>query len=136
MKKLMLIVLFGVLAVNVVFAQQRRTLDALTENQIKNLEDAILSGNDGLSKSGIYLACKYQLPQVENMLIAKLKTEDNPLNRVFIARVLFRISSEEGMKCVRQMVKSDPNQRVRIICAFLCEDYLNKEVKPLAILNQ
>ncbi|MBU1097046.1 MAG: HEAT repeat domain-containing protein [Bacteroidetes bacterium] len=136
MKNLITLIMFVIVGSGIVSAQSKNYVESLTPSQIKNLENAILSENDGLCRSAIYLAGKYQLPQVEKALITKLEKEEDPLNRVFIARVLHRINSDEGMKYIQQMTKNDSNERVRVICSMLCEDYYKTRVNPVATLNQ
>jgi len=117
MKNLITLIMFVIVGSGIVSAQSKNYVESLTPSQIKNLENAILSENDGLCRSAIYLAGKYQLPQVEKALIT-------------------RINSDEGMKYIQQMTKNDSNERVRVICSMLCEDYYKTPVNPVATLNQ
>lgn len=120
-----LVLLFFVLGITVSFGQNQK-LSSVTNHKyaLQNLEMGIQSENQGVRKSAIYLAGKYQFIETEDTLIKQLKVESESNIKVLIGLALFRMNSEKGMNELYKLVSSDKNPRVRkmsqaIYCVYL-----------------
>lgn len=97
---------------------------------VLDLVNGIKSENDGLRRTSIYLAGKYQLEQTVDVLIMQMGNEKIPSNRILIALSLFRIGEERGMNLILQTALSDIDPEVRRICSALVVEQNNSLKAP------
>ena len=92
---------------------QKNIIVSLNEEAIGNLETAIKSDNDGLRKSGIYLAGKHSVSEVSETLVEQLDVETDPNLRILIIRVLYIIDNDRYIDEIYNLAMNDENLRVR-----------------------
>lgn len=97
---------------------------------VLDLVNGIKSENDGLRRTSIYLAGKYQLEQTVDVLIMQMGNEKIPSNRILIALSLFRIGEERGMNLILRTALSDIDPEVRRICSALVVEQNNSLKAP------
>jgi HEAT repeat protein len=109
---------------------QKQSISDVTTNEyaLNNLIAGIQSENDGLKRSSIYLAGKYRIAEVENVLIKQLQKEENPSTKILIALVLYEMGSTEGLIAVQQMAQNDDNERVRRMATHIYNEYLINDI--------
>jgi HEAT repeat protein len=90
---------------------------------ISNLINGINSENEGLRRSSIYFAGKYEYRETTSALVEQLKKEKNPNTRLLIANSLFRIGDPEAMKSVLEISRKDSNNKVRRIAGAIYEAF-------------
>ena len=99
------------------------------KNAVENLILGIQSENDGLRKTSIYYAGKYQIDQTVDALIDALKDEKNSNLRILIALSLFRIGNDNGLDAVYDNAVSEKDPNVKRMCYAIVEEYkANKNV--------
>ena len=96
----------------------------VSRNAIDNLITGINSENEGLRRSAIYFAGKYEYAETTEALVAQLKKEDNPNTRLLIANALFRIGDPFGMEAVLEISQSDSNAKVKRIAGAIYETFV------------
>ena len=108
---------------------QINSIRDITDNKyaLENLLDGINSDNEGVKRSSIYLAGKYRIAEAERVLIAQLKREQNPGNRILIALVLYKLKSEKGLSVVRKLALHDNNQNVRRMSTHIYNEYITND---------
>ena len=92
---------------------QKNIIVSLNEEAIGNLKTAIKSDNDGLRKSGIYLAGKHSVSEVSETLVEQLDVETDPSLRILIIRVLYIIDNDRYIDEIYNLAINDENFRVR-----------------------
>jgi HEAT repeat protein len=92
-------------------------------NAIANLIVGINSENDGLRKSAIYFAGKYDIDQAVDPLIEQLKVEKNPSLRLLIALSLYKIGNEKGLDAIYANVLLEKDPHVKRMCNAIFEEY-------------
>lgn len=117
MKNLILTLTAAVVMTTAVFAQPGN----FKKNDYANLTIAIKSDNDGLRRSGIYLAGKYQMKELSGELIGQLKKEDDASTKILIALALYRIGTDEGIAAIENLSKTDRNKEVKRMAAAIVE---------------
>lgn len=96
------------------FAQgDKVVVKKLNDNELKNLTTAITSENEGLRRSGIYLAGKYKIVEVVDELTEILSEEKDPNNRVLIMLALHEIGTDEALKAIKKLAANDEDIYVR-----------------------
>jgi hypothetical protein len=93
---------------------------------IPNLLIAIQSDNDGLRESAAYYLGEYRCPNAVLPLMAMLKNSEREATRIVAALALCRIGEARGVYAVKQAVKFDTSEKVRMLAAF----YYNEYYKP------
>jgi HEAT repeat protein len=101
-----------------VFAQK-----PISENAIKNLITGIASENEGLRKSSIYFAGKYEYIETVESLANQLVKEENPSIKILIANALFRIGDPNSMEMVLKVSIKDNNPKVKRITSAIYETF-------------
>ncbi|QQS36680.1 MAG: hypothetical protein IPM56_01610 [Ignavibacteriales bacterium] len=94
---------------------------------LKNLELGIMSENNGLSRSSVYLCGKYKIAELVNVLTEKVKKEEDESLRLLIALTLNEISTPESMAVVDGMSVNDPDLRVKKFCKLIMNEYLDTQ---------
>lgn len=93
---------------------QMGNLDAKKQKKaIENLIVGIQSSNEGVKRDCIYYAALYELAETVNVLVAELKKEKNPKNRILIALALYRIGDEEGIQAVYDAASIETDAKVK-----------------------
>jgi HEAT repeat protein len=106
-------------------AAQPNSIKNITDNEyaLKNLLEGINSENNGVKRSSIYFAGKYKIAEAEETLIAQLKREQDPDNKILIALVLYKLQSKEGLMAVKNMAVKDDDQEVRRMSTHIYNEY-------------
>lgn len=112
-----------------VFSQQYKS-EKLTECAVNNLLVGIKSDNDGLRRSSIYMAGKYKIEKMVNVLSEMLEAENDANTRILIALSLYQIGSENVLPAVRKASLNDKDVKVKKICteiynALIQNNYLS-----------
>jgi HEAT repeat protein len=109
---------------------QKQSIKDVTANEyaLKNLISGIQSENTGVQRSSIYFAGKYRIAEVENVLVEKLKKEEDASTRILISLVLYEMGSEEGLLAVHQLAQNDDSERVRRMATHIYNQYLINDV--------
>jgi len=90
--------------------------NVFTEKALGNLVMGIQSDNYGLKRDCIYLAAKYKLSELVNVLVDEFKSEKNPKTRVLIALALYNIGDRNGIESVYRASANDLDLKVRKTC--------------------
>ena len=101
----------------------------LKPKTIANLIVGINSENEGLRKSAIYLAGKYEIDQAVIALIEQLKAEKKSSVRISIVLALHKIGNEKGLDAIyaNALLENDPN--VKRMCNAIVEEFnANKSI--------
>lgn len=127
MKRLNLsaVVLVLLLGATGLFAQSDSKLQNIKPVYIENLAMGIMSENHGLSRSSIYLAGKYKITELVDVLIDRVSEEYDESMRLLIAVTLNEIGSPKGMAVVQKLAKEDSDLRVKKMCALIMNEYAN-----------
>lgn len=125
-----LILLLSVFLLSTTAPAQTQSITDVTTNKyaLKNLIAGIQSENNGVKRSSIYFAGKYRIAEVEDVLINRLKKEEDASTRILIALVLYEMGSEEGLLVVRQLAENDDNERVRRMATHIFNEHLINDV--------
>ncbi len=115
-KAVSLITVLMLLSSTVLSAQNDKTAD-VRKSAIKNLVEGINSDNTGLKKSCIYMAGRYKLQEMLDVLSEKLEDEKDADVRVLIALSLYQIGLNKGIDAVKEAAIYDKDLKVRKICA-------------------
>ncbi|MCU7490370.1 MAG: HEAT repeat domain-containing protein [Ignavibacteria bacterium] len=112
------------------FAQTNSVpVKALVVNRtaIGNLIMGIESDNTGLSRSSIYYAGLYRVPEAVKPLLEKMRSESDASTKILIALALFRIGDPEGMDMIESLSVKDPDSRVRRMCSAIFNEYVSPD---------
>jgi hypothetical protein len=90
---------------------------------IPNLLIGIQSDNDGLRESAAYYLGEYRCPNAVLPLMAMLKNSEREATRIVAALALCRIGDARGAYAVKQAVKFDSSEKVRVLAAFYYNEY-------------
>lgn len=107
------IVLLAVISTNLVAQGDKIVARNLNKTALQNLTAAITSENEGLRRSGIYLAGKYKIAEVVDELTEIFSEEKDPNNRVLIVLALHEIGSDEALKAIKKLAVNDEDLYVR-----------------------
>jgi len=116
---MVLMVAFGLLFFTGLSAQSKRTYSV---NDIQNLVNAVTSENDGLKRSGIYLAGFYKVKELCPVLVESF-TAETEKNKILIALSLYQIQEENSMSKLTELSGKEKNPEVRRICNAIVEQY-------------
>lgn len=105
-----------------------------SDTEIATLINGIKSKNDGLMRSSIYFAGKYEIGDAADALIEKLKEETDPSNIVLIALSLYKIGDQEAIYKVLELANSSDNERVKRILSAIVLEHL-KETNSSYVLR-
>lgn len=127
MKRLTLstFVLMLLLGTTGLFAQSNSKSGSIKTIYIENLAMGIQSENHGLSRSSIYLAGKYKINELEDVLINRVTNEYDESMRILIALTLNEIGSPKGMAIVQKLANEDSDPRVKKMCTLIMNEYAN-----------
>lgn len=127
---LMLMVTLSSLTVN---AQNKLASVTGSKYAKENLVASINSVNEGVRKSAIYLVGNYKLTEFSDVLVERLKNEENASIRLLIAYAIFEIKNVKAMEAVKELAKTDKDLKVRNISNMIYKEYQTK-VKDTASL--
>jgi HEAT repeat protein len=112
------------LAASNLFAQGKKLNNTVSSKRAaENLIAGIKSENEGLKRSSIYFAGKYEVKETINTLIDLLEEEKNPANRVLIALALYKIGSAEGLEAIKELSLNDKDGYVKRMCKAISNAY-------------
>ena len=123
MKRLILAITVIILFSSV-YAQEISVQSKITENAKQNLLMGIQSDNNGLVRSCIYLAGKYNIVELVPVLIEKAKTEKSRNNRILIALSLSKMNTSEALDAVYELAMNDNDNKVRRVCGAIFQQFL------------
>jgi hypothetical protein len=99
---------------------------------LNNLINGINSENDGLRRSAIYFAGKYQVSELAGALTKQLETETSPQNRALILLTLYRISGEECNKAIQKYVINGRDPEARKLAQSMLNEYTINNLPSLS----
>ena len=99
------------------------TLNERAQKAVANIVIGIKSENDGLKRSAIYFAGKYQLKETSDALVDQFSVEKDPSTKILIAHSIFRIHNDSAMEKIYEMSVKDINPKVRRLTAAIYETY-------------
>lgn len=117
------VMLFAVLML-ATFVKAQEIENSYSKESVKTLVKGIDSGNDGLSRSSIYMAGKYRVAEAVDALIEKISTAKDPDTRILIALSLYEIRDQKGLDAVKAQSLNDLSEKVRNMSAMLYAEYL------------
>ncbi|MDZ7764116.1 MAG: hypothetical protein U5K00_06770 [Melioribacteraceae bacterium] len=103
---------------------QAQVHESFSEKEIENLISGINSENNGLMRSSVYFAGKYQIEAVVETLVDKLESEEEPSNIILIAMTIYKIGDREALMKVLDTAKSSENERVKHMLNAIVAEYL------------
>ncbi|MCW8804597.1 MAG: HEAT repeat domain-containing protein [Ignavibacteriaceae bacterium] len=117
---------------------QKKSINEITSNKyaLENLVAGIQSDNTGVKRSSIYFAGKYRIAEIESVLIAQLKEEEDPSTKILIALVLYELGSEEGLFEVKNLSLSDEDAKVRRMATQIYNEYLVNDGASTAFITE
>ncbi len=118
----LLLTVFFFLAISINAIDKRE----FSETAIENLVAGINSDNNGLMRSSIYFAGKYQVAEASKALVNKLNSEKEPSNIILIALALYQIGDRQGMMEVLDLAKTSQNERVQRRLFSIATEYMNQ----------
>ena len=127
---LSVVLLLVVFLLSTVAIAQKQSIGNVTTNEhaLKNLIAGIQSENKGVKRSSIYFAGKYQIAEVEDVLIRQLHVERDASTRILISLVLYEMGSTEGLLAVQQLAQNDDSKRVRSMAKQIYNEYLINDI--------
>ncbi len=127
---LSVVLLLVVFLLSTVAIAQKQSIGNVTTNEhaLKNLIAGIQSENKGVKRSSIYFAGKYQIAEVEDVLIRQLHVEKDASTRILISLVLYEMGSTEGLLAVQQLAQNDDSKRVRSMATQIYNEYLINDI--------
>lgn len=94
---------------------------------VGNLIMGIESENQGVSRSSIYYAGLYRIPEAVKPLMERMRNEPDASTKILIALSLFRIGDPEGLDMVQLLAKEDLNPKVRRMCSAIYNEYVSPD---------
>lgn len=104
------------------------------EKVAKNLIANLTSDNKGVRESSAFLLGELKIEQGVVPLMALLHNDSNESSRIVAALSLSKIGAARGTFAVKQAVRFDDSQRVRLVCAWFANLYTHPqpfEIIPL-----
>ncbi|MFH1194159.1 MAG: hypothetical protein V1720_00525 [bacterium] len=127
---------FTVFAMSSTFAQATQPQTKFNEKEIANLKIGIQSENEGLKRSAIYLAGKYALNDLVDVLVEQLKNENKAATRHLIALSLYKIGNAYGMEAVKETAMTDKDARIKRLAAAIYDEYVFENEHKYYSLNE
>lgn len=103
-----------------------------SENEIKNITNAVKSDNPGLKKSGIYFVYKYNIGEAVEVLKEEFKRSDDTALKVFIARTIHKVGNDEDMSFLKYAAFQENNEYVKQMCVNLYSHHLDSTKQLIA----
>lgn len=110
--------------------------NSYSKESVKTLVNGINSGNDGLTRSSIYIAGKYRVSEAVDALIEKMAEAKNPDTRILIVLSLYEIRDPKGMEAVKALSLNDISEKVRNMSAMIYAEYLKNSDFGYASVNR
>ncbi len=102
------------------------------EKVAKNLIANLASENKGVRESSAFMLGELRIEEGIIPLMAILHDDPNESSRIVAALSLSKIGEARGTFAVKQAVRFDESQRVRLVCAWFANQYSNP--KPFEII--
>jgi HEAT repeat protein len=108
---------------------QSISIKEITKNKyaLDNLIAGIKSDNCGIKRSSIYLAGKYRIKEVKDVLLDQLNNENEACTRILIALVLYEMGDSDGLLSVKDLIKTDEDEKVRRMATHIYYSYLKND---------
>ena len=106
------------------FVKAQDVENSFSKESVKTLVNGINSGNDGLTRSSIYMAGKYRVAEAVDALVEKMTTAKDPNTRILIALSLYEIRDPKGLEAVKEQSLNDLSEKVRSMSAMIYSEYL------------
>ena len=123
--------IFGVIALAIILALpatasdlKKEIGDAKYDLAVQNLLNGVSSTNDGLRRSAIYQLGELQAEDAVIPLMRVLRNCTDERCRVAAAWALCKIGDERGVYAVKQAVRFDDSQKVKLHCAWYYNLYV------------
>lgn len=91
---------------------------------VTNLMNGLASSNRGLRESSAFMLGEEKAPQAVVPLMRMLRYGEEESSRIVAALSLCRIGDPRGVYAVRQSARFDENERVRTLCAWFYNQYV------------
>ncbi|MBV6511191.1 MAG: hypothetical protein FMNOHCHN_00670 [Ignavibacteriaceae bacterium] len=92
---------------------------------VQNLIEGIRSENCGLRRSSVYMAGKYRITEVNDVLIEVMKTEKDPSTRILIALSICNIGEPSGMEAILNFSHNEKDPKAKRMFINIYQDYKN-----------
>lgn len=91
---------------------------------VTNLMNGLASGNRGLKESAAFMLGEEKATRAVVPLMQMLRSADDESSRIVAALSLCRIGEPRGVYAVRQAARFDESERVRTLCAWFYNQYV------------
>jgi hypothetical protein len=125
--------IFGVIALAIILALPATANDVKKEIgeakydlAVQNLLNGVMSPNDGLRRSAIYQLGELQAEDAVIPLMRVLRSCTDERCRVAAAWALCKIGDDRGAYAVKQAVRFDDSQKVKLHCAWYYNLYVSE----------
>jgi len=118
--KLVLAAVLSLAIIGTVIAQKNSGWTPLAK---KNLVAGIMSDNEGLKSSSIYLAGKYKIQETVPALMKVFKTEKNNSIKILAAFSLYKIGDVKSLTEMRKIVQNENDPKTRSTCNTIIEQF-------------
>lgn len=110
-------------------AQEPSKIDA---KAVKNLKAALVSENDGVRTSAIYMAGLYRIDDAAEMLRNEIKNGKDGYTKKLAALSLYRIGDAEGINLIKKMAKFEQDKEVKRMYLAIADQYYTDMKNVLA----
>jgi len=108
---------------------QSNSINEITKNKyaLDNLIAVIKSENCGIKRSAIYLAGKYRIKEVKDVLLEELNSGNEACTRILIALVLYELGEPKGLLSVKNQIEADEDQKSRRMATQIYYNFLKHD---------
>lgn len=132
MKNALVLLAAAVMLLAPAFAAEKETPKIDREKVAKNLINNLNSDNKGVRESSAFMLGELRYEEGVIPLMAILHDDPNESSRIVAALSLSKIGAARGTFAVKQSVRFDESQRVRLVCAWFANMY--SDPKPFEII--
>jgi hypothetical protein len=101
-----------------------------------NLMAGLASNNKGVRESSAFMLGEEKVTRAVVPLMKMLKDSEEESSRIVAALALCRMGEPRGAYAVRMAAKFDQSQRVRVLCAWFYEQYVQAGTFAFAPVEQ
>jgi hypothetical protein len=101
-----------------------------------NLMEGLGSSNRGVRESSAFMLGEEKVTRAVVPLMKMLKDSEEESSRIVAALALCRMGEPRGVYAVRMSAKFDQSQRVRVLCAWFYEQYVQPGTFAFAPVEQ
>lgn len=130
-------IIFAIMAAAVSYGMNLGTDEKKpTEQQANIITIGIYSVNSGVSQCCIYYAGKYKINQSIDALVNILNDASQDVyTRTLAAVSLGRIGNERGLKAIKEIVQSERNGQLKMVCDLIYKGYFDLNELNLSAKN-